>query len=67
MKTSSDKDEIICAKCNVPLVIAKGKFNYLGHELHSDVPRCPVCGQIYLSEKLVKERIQKIEASVEDK
>ena len=59
--------EMICIKCNAALVTIKAKFNYLGHELHSDVPRCPVCGQVYLSEKLVTDRIQKVEASVEDK
>lgn len=59
--------EIICSKCKVPLVEEKCKFAYLGHELHSDMPRCPVCGQVYLSEKLVNGRIQSVETGVEDK
>ena len=60
-------NEVVCVKCNVPLIAAKANFSYLGHEFVSDVPRCPVCGQVFLSEKLVTERIQKIEANVEDK
>lgn len=61
------EEKIICAKCNVPLEMKKAKFSYLGHELHSEVPRCPKCGQVYLSEELVRNRIAKVEASVEDK
>ncbi len=60
-------NEVICLKCNIELEIISAKFAYLGHELHSDVPRCPKCGQVYLSEKLVTDRIAKVEASVEDK
>ena len=59
--------EIICFKCNVPLEISKAKFAYLGRELHADVPKCPVCGQLYLPEKLVLEKITKVEKTVEDK
>ena len=61
------EEKIICAKCKVPLEMKKAKFSYLGHELHSEVPRCPKCGQVYLSEELVRNRIAKVEASVEDK
>jgi uncharacterized protein with PIN domain len=59
--------DMLCAKCNVPLQKTLSKFSYLGHEFQSETPGCPVCGQIYLSEKLVEERIRRIEAAVEDK
>ena len=59
--------EIICTKCGIPLEIQNARFSYLGHELHSDVPRCPKCGQIYLSEELVNSKIASVEASLEDK
>jgi hypothetical protein len=59
--------KVLCMKCGKPLVLGKVKFIYLGHELHSDVPKCPVCGQVYLSEKLVAERMRFVESSVEDK
>ena len=65
--TEPNKTEIICAKCKVPLVNKKARFLYLGHEMHSEVPRCPKCGQIYLSEELVRGRIADVEASLEDK
>lgn len=59
--------DIICSKCNVPLEISKARFVYLERELHADVPKCPVCGQIYLSEQIVREKIAKVEKTVEDK
>jgi uncharacterized protein with PIN domain len=60
-------NEVICVKCNAPLEKGKAKFFYLGHEMHSEVLRCPVCGQVFLPEKLVAERIKQLEAAVEDK
>lgn len=59
--------EIICSKCNVPLESKKAKFGYLGLVFDAEVPRCPVCGQVYLSEKMVFEKIAKVETTVEDK
>lgn len=56
-----------CVKCGVPLTNAKGKFAYMEREMHAEVPRCPVCGQVYLSEELIKSRILLIEKSLEDK
>jgi len=59
--------EIICDKCKEPLVNLKTRFIYLGHELHSEIPRCPKCGQVYLSEEMVKGKVADVEASLEDK
>jgi uncharacterized protein with PIN domain len=59
--------EVVCVKCNAPLEKRKAKFAYMGLEFHAEVPRCPVCGQVYLSEKTVEEQIRQVEASVEDK
>jgi len=62
-----DFDAIVCMKCNLPLEIGKAKFSYLGHEMVSEVPKCPKCGQVYLTEGLVTGRIRAIEGSLEDK
>jgi hypothetical protein len=59
--------EIICSKCNVPVEMAKCKFSYLKLEFNSEVPRCPVCGQVYLSEELVRDRIHQVESNLEEK
>jgi uncharacterized protein with PIN domain len=60
-------NKIVCAKCNVELEKDRTNFRYLGHELHADVLKCPSCGQVYLSEEMVKDRIVKAESSLEDK
>lgn len=60
-------EDILCTKCNVHLELIKCKFKYLNTELYSEVPRCPKCKQVYLSEELVKERIHEVEASLEGK
>lgn len=62
-----DNNEILCIKCNRKLEEAKAKFNYLNREMHSDVLKCPNCGQVYLSEQLVEDRIRQIESALEDK
>ena len=59
--------EIICVKCNEPLIKSRTNFEYLNHEMHADVLKCPSCGQVYLSEDMVKDRILKVETSIEDK
>ena len=59
--------EIICTKCKVPLQMQKTRFQYLGHELHSEVPRCPQCGQVYLSEELVNGKVASVESGLEYK
>ena len=62
-----DFDGFVCVKCNLPLETGKAKFSYLGHEMVSEAPLCPKCGQVYLTEELVNGRIRAIEGSLEDK
>jgi RNase P subunit RPR2 len=59
--------KIICDKCKIPLEKARTNFKYLDHEMHADVLRCSSCGQVYLSEEMVKDRIIKVETALEDK
>ena len=59
--------KLICAKCKVPLAPRKVTFQYLKYEVYEDLPCCPVCGQVYLDEKLVRGRMHDAEVEVEDK
>lgn len=43
------------------------QFEYLGKSFRHKVDRCPVCGQVYLREELVKGRISEVEKMLEDK
>ena len=58
---------LICARCGVPLEKSETKFDYLGHKFTHQVPKCPVCGMVYVSEELVGGRIQEVETMLEDK
>lgn len=57
----------VCVRCGLALEAGQTKFSYLGHEMVSETPLCPKCGQVYLEEGLVNGRIRAIEGSLEDK
>jgi Zn-finger nucleic acid-binding protein len=61
------RDSLLCGVCNVKLVEAKTDFSYMKHTFTAEVPRCPLCGQVYLSAELVKGRIAQVETELEDK
>jgi len=63
----TEKKKLVCCKCNKELEMIKTDFSYLGHVFYTDVPRCPVCGQVYISEELVRGRISDVEMQLEDK
>jgi len=63
----SQHEELICEQCNEPLTEKRVHFSYLGHAFSADLPCCPRCGQVYLSEELVKSRIAQVEMTLEDK
>ena len=58
---------LICSLCQCPLEIKRVDFEYVGHTFFADAPRCPRCGQVYLSEELVKGRVAEGEMELEDK
>ncbi|MBP6977235.1 MAG: hypothetical protein KBB71_02840 [Lentimicrobiaceae bacterium] len=59
--------QLICSKCQKELVPKKTDFTYLGHSFFTDLPTCPGCGQVYISEELVRSRISEVEMQLEDK
>lgn len=59
--------KLICAKCKASLELKKVTFQYLKYEVYEDLPCCPVCGQVYLDEELVRGRMHDAEIEVEDK
>lgn len=58
---------LICSLCKCPLEVKRVDFEYVGHMFFADAPRCPVCGQVYLSEELVRGRVAEVEMELEDK
>ncbi|WP_094605706.1 hypothetical protein SPSIL_006590 [Sporomusa silvacetica DSM 10669] len=60
-------DELFCTKCNERLVPLKTTFKYLKHEFYVDLPRCPICGLVYVSEELAQGKMAEVEIQLEDK
>jgi transcription elongation factor Elf1 len=61
------EDELYCLKCDTRLVLSKTTFTYLKHEFYADLPTCPVCGQVYVTEELAKGKMADVETLLEDK
>lgn len=59
--------ELICSRCRCPLESKRVDFEYVKHVFFADAPRCPQCGQVYLSEDLVLGRVAQVEMELEDK
>ncbi len=62
-----ERKKLICFKCNKELIPKKTDFSYLGHTFFTEIPKCPQCGLVYLSEEIVKGRISEVEMQLEDK
>ena len=52
---------------DVSLEELEAQFSYLGKSFRHKVSRCPMCGQICLSEELVTGRMSEVESMMEDK
>lgn len=64
---SIEQRDLLCRRCGVPLEMAKTEFSYLSYSFHTELPRCPVCRQVFIPEDLVKGRMSEVEAELEDK
>jgi len=59
--------ELICAKCQLPLVLGKVNASYLGNDFPVDLLRCPGCGFTYVPEALALGKMLDVERALEDK
>lgn len=62
-----EKRKLICAKCQIEMEDIEIEFDYLSRTFRHKVPRCPECGQVFISEKLAIGRIKDVEKSLEEK
>jgi uncharacterized protein with PIN domain len=67
MENTEREAQLICAKCNVPMQMEKVTLNYLNHQFKHDFPKCPKCGQVYISEDIVNGKMKEVEILLEDK
>lgn len=58
---------LLCDPCQTELKVSQVFLNYLGSSFHADLLKCPKCGQVYIPEDLVKNRVAEVEMQLEDK
>lgn len=56
-----------CAKCGVELVKKSVVFEYMNRSFSHEVPVCPKCGKVYISQALAEGRMAEVELALEDK
>ena len=56
----------ICRKCGRPLEKKKVVFDYLSSHFAHELPCCPVCGKVFISEELAEGKIAEVEQRLED-
>ena len=62
-----DEGKLVCARCNAEMTLMEAHFTYLDRSFKHKVPRCPICGQIYIPEALAKGRMREVEIALEEK
>ena len=60
-------ENLECCRCKTSLTVKKVNFDYLAHNFFADVPVCPECGQVYVSEELAKGKMADLERHLEEK
>jgi ribosomal protein S27AE len=56
-----------CQRCGEAMVPAPVTLEYLGNQFTADLPRCPQCGLVYISEELALGKMAEVEQLLEDK
>ncbi len=56
-----------CRRCEVNLVVGPAVLTYMGNRITADLPKCPVCGFVMISEELALGKMAEVEQILEDK
>ena len=56
-----------CQKCGEFLVVGKVTLAYLGNQFTAELPQCPRCGLVLISEALALGKMAEVEQILEDK
>jgi hypothetical protein len=59
--------EWTCNSCSVLLEMRKVEVEYRGSKYPVELPRCPKCGIVFISEELAVGKMAEIERLLEDK
>jgi hypothetical protein len=56
-----------CHRCHRELVIGPVTVAYMGNRFTTDLPHCPGCGMVLVSEDLALGKMAEVEQTLEDK
>jgi hypothetical protein len=56
-----------CQRCNEYLVVGTVTVTYLGNQFTAELPKCPRCGMVLISEALALGKMAEVEQILEDK
>ena len=59
--------EWVCRKCDRPLEVCPVTVEYMGNQFTTELPVCPGCGFVLISEALALGKIAEVEQILEDK
>ena len=57
----------VCRKCQRPLEAATVSVEYMGNQFTTELPACPGCGFVLISEMLALGKMAEVEQILEDK
>jgi hypothetical protein len=57
----------VCDRCGTPLEKRKVGFTYMKGTFHADLPACPGCGFVLITEELATGKMAEVERLLEDK
>ena len=57
----------VCRKCSRPLETGTASVEYMGNQFTTELPTCPGCGFVLISEALALGKITEVEQILEDK
>lgn len=70
MKTEHVQPEDLewqCARCQRKLVVGPVNIAYMGNRFTADLPYCPACGKVLISETVALGKMAEVEQLLEDK
>ena len=62
-----EKTPWVCKKCNVLTEMSTVQIAYLGSVFSIDLPRCPQCGAVVVTEEIADGKMVEAEQLLEDK
>ena len=66
-KEPEGRKEWICGNCGTALEVSKVQISYMGSVFVIDLPKCPGCGMVLVTEEMALGKMAKAEQLLEDK